>query len=105
MRVFYCEQCERMFDEKDIITEDEWDVGYTHHICPCCNTYDELMEADECIICGEPIIPNTSYCPTCEDILRVGLDDTMHSLDTSSEKFQDFCEWLWAKGETWNSED
>ena len=94
-RVWYCEQCNNLIDDHNVRTEEEWDVGYTHHICPCCDTMDELVEADECIICGEPIKPDTKYCPTCEDILRVGLADTMHSLDCTAEQFQEFCDWLW----------
>lgn len=105
--VYYCEQCGRLFDLKDIIIDEELDCGYTHHICPSCGTWDELMEADECKICGEPIIPDTEYCPTCEDILRIGLADTMHSLDCSAEKFQEFCDWLWERGDVdvWREED
>lgn len=104
-KVWYCPTCDRLFDDRDITYSDELEVGYSHRICVACGTWDELEEAEECEICGEPIKPNTHYCNECIQILKVGLEDTKASLDCKEDVFREAIAWLWENEDVWREDE
>ena len=71
MTYLYCDNCGEIFPEED--ARELWDTdGYsmkTILACPNCRNT-ELVEAEECKICGEPLPPSNEYCHNCFDTLN-----------------------------------
>ena len=73
MKYLYCEDCEELFPE-DRAGEKHREWGYgeqTLASCPNCGSV-EIHEADTCLICGEPIVPDSApqICTECVEALH-----------------------------------
>ncbi len=69
---FYCEDCDEIFSEDNAGTKrTEWGYGDKEfYACPTCGSID-LRDADNCVICGEPIVPDSvSVCADCAETLH-----------------------------------
>ena len=76
---YYCESCGSLFMSEDvrIIREEEYHPGLDgiqteymcYYACPECGSTC-LEEADYCEICGEPMVPDSSWDGLCEACRR-----------------------------------
>ena len=72
MTYFHCPDCGEIFPEEQARTLLREDGYGSKQIlaCPSCRNT-ELDEADECVICGEPIPPDrVSVCTECAETLH-----------------------------------
>lgn len=72
MKYFYCEDCDEIFSEDNAGTKrTEWGYGDKEfYSCPTCGSI-ELRDAEYCVICGEPIVPDSvSVCTECVEALH-----------------------------------
>lgn len=66
MKYYYCQDCGEIFEEEyaRVLWED-YGHGRIEHIgCPVCRSTN-VVEAEKCKICGEPIAFDKDYCEDC----------------------------------------
>lgn len=72
--MFYCEDCDRFFEETKMMLKVEDDIGYQQYIevCPFCHN-DYLQETEICARCGKDVARediDDGMCKECLDELR-----------------------------------
>ena len=67
--MYKCGRCGAYFSEP-IIGEMEQDTGYTPSMCPECGEPDDYEEADNCVVCGEPIEMGEELCDDCKEDVK-----------------------------------
>lgn len=71
-KYYYCEDCDEIFSEEAAGTKSVYD-GYgelDYYSCPTCGSID-LLDAEYCVICGEPIVPDSvKICTECAETLH-----------------------------------
>lgn len=79
---YYCSECGELFEKSEAggRAEDPSPRGvslasgyYLTDVCPWCGS-DELIEANECVLCGDPIKPTTRFCRDCMDYMEPLMD-------------------------------
>lgn len=65
---YYCNNCKRFVDEDDLVGTGEFFKAREHGACPHCHSED-LVEANECDICGKPIEQFEQFCEDCREKL------------------------------------
>lgn len=71
-KYYYCEDCDEIFAEDNAgAKRTEWGYGDKEfYSCPTCGSID-LLDADKCVICGEPIPPDSvKICTECAETLH-----------------------------------
>lgn len=93
--MYYCNNCGEYFEEPTTQTEDYGECHGRHvtreyDACPCCGS-DDIAEAVECRICGEPIPPFSTeeFCETCHAELENVLEEAGETLQTDRETLKD----------------
>ncbi len=63
---YYCNNCKRIIDEDDLAPTGIFFKGREYGACPHCHSED-LVEADECELCGKAVIPYEQFCDDCKE--------------------------------------
>ena len=92
---YYCNNCERDFDEEDLVPVMQWDgegvMGGYHVVeseCPYCGSTDDWEEAEECDYCGEYFGEETGL---------ISALDMKLCKDCAQEVVTEFCKMKWGK--------